>query len=99
MDHIAIALHRAAHRQKPRLHHRLSEGQHDLRPDHQVGDPGFVFERDEAHALGRARALAHQHQTGQRHALSIARVAQITHGRVALPRHAAPQKRHGVRLE
>src|SRR5580704_1925552 len=35
--------------------------------DNQVGDPGFVLERDEQEALGRARALAHDHDAGRLH--------------------------------
>ena len=47
-----------------RAHHLLAEHFHHPRPHHDIGNAGLVLQRHEHHALGAARALAHQHHTG-----------------------------------
>ena len=91
MDHAVfrILLDDAVHRHQPRAHDDLALLVEHVGPDDEVGDPGLVLERDEAHALGAARPLADQHQPGDRHALAVADDLQLVGGDEALRAHNA----------
>jgi hypothetical protein len=60
VDDVAFALHFAAHGDKAGAEHLRAELLEHFRPDDDVGDAGFVFERHENDAGGRARALTHE---------------------------------------
>ena len=101
VDHVAIgvALDDAVHRHQPRAHHDLALLLEHVGPDDEVGDPGFVLEGDEHHALGAARPLADQHQPGDRQALAVADRLQLVGGDELLRRIMLAQEAHRMRLQ
>ena len=64
MNDEARPLQAAAHGEKTRRHYGAAVFCKRFRPDDDVGDVGFVFERHEDHAFRRSRPLPHQHKAG-----------------------------------
>ena len=67
VNDVLVALDASVDDDQARAHHDLAESLQRLGPDHRVGDAGLVLDGHEHHALGRAGALAHQHDAGDRH--------------------------------
>ena len=84
---------------QPRSHDDAALGRETVGPHHQIGDPGLVLQRDEAHPLGAPRALPDQHQPGQRHPPAIAQRAQFARGDEPALRIMIAQELHRVRLQ
>lgn len=59
------ALHPASHAEEPGGDDLLSQCLDAGGPDNQVGDAGFILDRDEYGPLGAAGALAHRDQAGK----------------------------------
>ena len=101
MDDFAGALDAAAHQQQTGAHHDGAEFLQHLPPHDDIAYAHFILEGYEDDPLGGARALAHQHDAGNRyegaglhgfepeivhHSFACAFLAQETH-RMAFERH------------
>ena len=62
VDHRFVMLDHAVDDHQPRAHDDAALRREAVGPDDEVGDPRLVLQRDEAHALGAARALADEDQ-------------------------------------
>ena len=72
MHNFALALNAPAHCDHAGAHHDTAELFEHGRPDHEIGDPGLIFERDEQDTLGAARPLPHENQARSIQSGSIA---------------------------
>ena len=67
-------------------------------PDHDVDVPGFIFERDEGDALGRARMLTHGDESGAAQAAAlIGRISRRACRHDAAARECGPDQ--GQRMQ
>ena len=57
-----------------RAHHLFAKALHDLRPNHNIGNAGFVLQRHEDDPAGAARSLPYQHQPGATDMLLVVRI-------------------------
>lgn len=64
MDDVALPLDAAVDRHHARFENDTTPLLEQRGPDHDVGRAGLVLDGDEHDALGRARLLAHKHETG-----------------------------------
>ena len=64
MDDVLLRLHATVDPDQARAHDDGAIALEDFRPDDDVGDSGFVFQRGEDDARRGAGALAHQNKTG-----------------------------------
>ena len=71
VDHLAFPLEAAGHAKHASPQHDAAEPVENLRPDHEIGDAGFILDGDEDHPLGRARTLAHQNKARRLHPAAI----------------------------
>src|SRR5689334_469617 len=74
MGYFAFSLDASAHGDHAGSHHHAAELLEHLRPDHQVGDPGLVFQRDEHDAFGAARPLTDENQASRLKPASVASI-------------------------
>src|SRR5690606_39670176 len=68
----------------------------DLRPDHEVRDPGLVFKRDEHDALCRSWPLAHKHDARGFKPLTVPRAHRLPAGDYPAPGKVLPQEKDWV---
>ena len=100
MDDKAFFLHAAPYAEQARGENGAPVLFKNFRPDNDIGNAGFVFERCKDNAARGAGALPHQHKTGKLNARTMLDlVVQLT-VRDDTPRgEAVAQKRHGMGLQ
>ena len=70
-----------------------------IRPDDDVGDAGFVFEREEDESFGGARALPGDDRAGDAHAPPVPAARQIDRAQDAAQRQLHAPQRHRMRTD
>ena len=93
MDHAAFALHWTVYGDQPRTENLWPELLKDFRPDDNVGDPSFVFQRGENHAGGCARTLTHEDKASDADTLAIGNAFQLFGANGAARCHFIAQQR------
>ena len=68
----------------------------DRRPDNEIGDAGFVLDRDEHDALGRARPLSQENKAGDLDPAPVSRPHGLVAGNAALAPKLFAQEEHGM---
>ena len=71
----------------------------EIGPHDDVGDAGFVLEREEHEPFGRARPLARDDHAGRAHAPARAHAWQLDRGHDAAHRQLVAAERHRVRAD
>ncbi|MNN75077.1 hypothetical protein D3C81_1913470 [compost metagenome] len=79
-DPFGAALDVAFDMDQPCAHHFAAKRLHDLRPDDNIGDAGFILNGEEHHALGAGGALAHGDDARHFHAASVGTFLHSTTG-------------------
>jgi len=86
--HVALALPSALYGQQPRLQQRRALALTHALPHDHLDHPGFVFQRDEDHALGRLWLLAQRDDPAAAHQPAIGQVLQFLRAlQAALAQH------------
>ena len=65
VNHVVLVLHDAFDQQQMPAHQRLAKMLLRVLPHHDIAAAGFIFQREEQHARGAARALATGDQSGE----------------------------------
>ena len=99
MDDAGGILQFSGHGNEPRAENGGAEFLEDRRPDDHIGAGGFVFQRREDHAIGGARALAHQHEPADGDAAAGRQAGKLLVAQNIAPLEFAAQERHRMRLE
>ena len=100
MNHlVGAALNDALDLDEPRAHHLLAEFLHHLRPDHDIGNAGFILQRHEHNTLGTARPLSYQHDARTAHASFVVLVSNAFAGHDPFFREHFAQEFHRMSLQ
>jgi len=76
MNHARLPLDPPGDAQHPPGDHRATKMIEDLAPDHDIDDPGLIFQGEKNHPLGGAGPLPDEHQTGNADACAGMRFVQ-----------------------
>ena len=99
MRNNALTLQLAHDHQESRGKQGSTIGFEHLRPDDDIGDGVFVFQRDENHATRRARPLAHKHEACHCDSCATFDFQNLRIRCDAARRQARPQKRKRMGLQ
>src|SRR5437660_1703290 len=95
---MGFVLHLAGNGDKTRAHHNPTKSLEDMRPDDDVGDGSFIFDRHEG-ALSAARALTHEDKTRHRDAASRRDFSELLVAQNAPATEGVPQKDERMGLQ
>ena len=99
MNDALVPLDAAADQDQPGGHDDGTITLERFRPDHRVGDAGFVLDRHEHDALGRARPLADENDARDRDEGAVAQLRKVGAGVHAFGRETRTQELHRVGLQ
>ena len=91
---ILVLLDDAVNAHQPRAHDDLALLREDVGPDDQIGDAGFILQRDEYDALGASWPLADQHQSRDRQPFAVTDGLELVGGNELQTRIMLAQEAH-----